>query len=262
MTAAATPAPPWPEAHRQFEAALPRMDHVFRFRLRRLPRGRHEDALAEARAAAWAAWHGLIRRGKDPRAVGPTGIANNVARFVNAGRRLGTGTAGRAARDVYDPRARRLGVKLLRLDHGTGADGAPRSDAWREWLAEDHRVNPADEAAFRIDFAAWLGRLPARKRQMAELLALGHQTGGVARRLGVTPGAVSQTRAWLGASWQAFQAGTTTGEGTVRKRVPQATAAPPGPYRPIEDRATGTAPTAPAVAAAGGRRSFPQARGI
>jgi hypothetical protein len=183
---AATPAPSWPEVHRHFEAALPRMDNVFRFRLRRLPRGRRDDALAEARAAAWVAWHGLIRRGKDPRAVGPTGIANNVARFVQAGRRLG--------------------VHLIHLDHDTTTDGGARHDTWRHWLAADPRADPADEAAFRLDFAVWLGRLTPRKRQMAELLALGHETSVVAGMLGVTPGAVSQARAWLYASWQAFQA--------------------------------------------------------
>jgi hypothetical protein len=47
--------------------------------------------------------------------------------------------------------------------------------------------------------------LPERKRQMAELLAEGHETGVVARMLGVTPAAVSQSRAWLESSWRAFQ---------------------------------------------------------
>ena len=57
--------------------------------------------------------------------------------------------------------------------------GAP-ADGWREWLAENNRVTPADEAAFRIDFGRWLAGLPERKRQMAELLLQGHRTGAVA----------------------------------------------------------------------------------
>jgi hypothetical protein len=45
------------------------------------------------------------------------------------------------------------------------------------------------------------------------LLAAGHTTGGVAGLLGVTPGAVSQARARLMASWLAFQ-----GEGDLDHR--------------------------------------------
>jgi hypothetical protein len=63
-------------------------------------------------------------------------------------------------------------------------------------------------ATFRLDFAAWLEGLPEIKRQFAELLALGHETGVAARMLGVSAGAVSQTRSWLEASWKAFQGQT------------------------------------------------------
>ena len=90
------------------------------------------------------------------------------------------------------------------------APGADETGAsWQDWSAAGNRCTPADEACFRLDFAEWMGRLPERKRLTAELLAQGHATSEVARRLGVTPGAVSQTRAWLGTSWRAFQ-----GEGT------------------------------------------------
>ena len=40
-----------------------------------LPPARRAEALADARAAAWHAWHGLLRRGLDPVAIGVTGIA-------------------------------------------------------------------------------------------------------------------------------------------------------------------------------------------
>ena len=61
-------------AHRDFEAALPAIDRALRFHFRRWPRARREEALADGRAAAWHAWHGLLRRGKDPIAVGVTGL--------------------------------------------------------------------------------------------------------------------------------------------------------------------------------------------
>jgi hypothetical protein len=201
MSAAALPAPLLTEARRRFEATLPAMDRVFTYQFRKFPPARRADAVAEARAATWAAWHGLLRRGRDPVAVGPTGIATRSCLPVKMGRRL----AGGGRLDLLDYRARRrTGVEVLRLDRRAGS--APTPEGWRGWLAEDNRVSPADEACFRIDFRAWLERLPARKRRVALLLAEGNTTGEVARAVGVTPGAVSQARAWLAASWGAFQA--------------------------------------------------------
>jgi hypothetical protein len=198
---AALPAPLLAAAQRRFEAALPAMEKVYTYQFRKFPRARRADAVAEARAATWAAWHGLLRRGRDPVAVGPTGIATRSCLPVKMGRRL----AGGGRLDLLDYRARRrTGVEVLPLGRRAGA--APTPEAWRAWLAEDNRVSPADEACFRIDFRAWLERLPARKRTVALLLAEGNTTGEVARAVGVTPGAVSQARAWLEASWGAFQA--------------------------------------------------------
>jgi hypothetical protein len=191
-------------AQHRFVAALPAMDHVFRYRFRRFPNGRRAEAIASARAAAWACWHGLLRRGRDPRDVGLTGIAGNAARYVTRGRKFGCGTAGPGALDVYHPRARSNGgFRVISLD---APAAGPRKEGWRAWLAEDNRVSPADEAIFRLDFREWLDRLPDRKRTVALLLAEGGTTGEVARALKVTPGAVSQARAWLRASWGAFQA--------------------------------------------------------
>jgi hypothetical protein len=195
-------------AHRQFEAALPQIERTLRYHFRRWHGPRRAELIADGRAAAWHAWHGLMQRGKDPLAVGPTGIAYNAARYVKAGRLFGCGTSKRDVIDLFDRRTRhRLKLKVVSLDRRDVTYEGGQSDAWRDWLAEDNRVSPADEAAFRIDFAAWLDRLPVRKRQIADLLAEGHQTIEVARLFAITPGAVSQTRAWLDANWRAFQGG-------------------------------------------------------
>jgi hypothetical protein len=188
-------------AHQDFEAALPAIDRTLRYLFRRLPRDRRDEAITDARAAAWHAYHNLLRRGKDPAAVGMTGIAANAARYVRNGRQLGCGKPGRAA-DVMDPRVRRRhGLRLVSLDDSKGE----MAGTWQEWLAEDNRVRPSDEACFRVDFAAWLGSLPARNRLVAELLTEGHEGIVVAKRAGVTPGRVSQLRPILEASWRAFQ---------------------------------------------------------
>src|SRR5206468_1962500 len=146
-------------------------EHAFR---RRRPQDR-EEAVAEARAAAYSAWLGLARRGKDPVAVGVSGIANNALRYVKNGRRVGNRHCGRGAMDVHHHRAqKRCGFRVVSLDSIDEFTGEPIRGAWIEGLASDHRFSPADEACFRVDFEAWLAGLPARKRQVAELLALGH----------------------------------------------------------------------------------------
>jgi hypothetical protein len=203
---AALSGPPLAVAQEQFVAELPRIDRVLRFRFRRRPGPRRAEAVADARAAAWHAWVGLVRRGRDPRAVGPTGIAANAARCALRGRQLGCGAGGRAAQDVLHPGApRRYRYSVVSLDRPEGG-GPDATAAWRAALAVDRRASPADVACLRIDLGAWLDGLPRRQRWLAERLAAGDRVGELAGRLGVTPGAVSQTRARLAASWARFQA--------------------------------------------------------
>jgi hypothetical protein len=198
-TATALSAPALAAAHRQFEGALPAMTEAIRFHARRWPRRLRGDAVEAARAACWLAWRGLLARGRDPLTVGVTAIAFNACRYVRNGRQFGCGTPGRAT-DVLDPQVcRRHGLRLVSLDEVEAAD------SWREWLACDNRVGPADEAAFRLDFAAWLESLPSRMRQIAVLLAAGHEGLVVARTVGVSPGRVCQLRPELERSWGEFQ---------------------------------------------------------
>ena len=193
-------------AQRQFENALPHIRRSLKFYFRHWPRRLRAEALAEALAATWHAWIGLVQRGQDPLAVGPTGIAHNAARYVRAGRRLGCGPCGRSRVDILDHRTQyRLGLSVVSLDSDRRSASETASRACRERLIEDRRAGPAETAASRIDLADWLGQLPARKRDVAQLLAFGEQTGSVARLLGVTSGAVRQTRTWLHENWRAFQ---------------------------------------------------------
>ncbi len=204
MSAATLTANPATDVHRAFEAALGRIDATLRYHFRRLPRDEREEAIAEARAYTWAAWLGLLRHGKDPVAVGVVAIAHNSCRAVKNGRSVGARRpTGRGAMDVHHPRARRVtGTRVVPLEELDGLNPG----GWRDWLASDDHYGPADEAIFRVDFAAWLAGLPERRRRAAELLAEGLGTGEAARRLGVTPGAVSQAREWLARSWGQFQA--------------------------------------------------------
>jgi DNA-directed RNA polymerase specialized sigma24 family protein len=203
-------------AQQQFTATLSAVEDAVHFAFRgRLRPQEYEETLAEARAAAWSAWHGLIRKGKDPLAVGITGIANNAIRYVRAGRRVGNTTCGPGAMDVFRKAQKARDFKVVSLDSNDQFIPGSLVGTWKEWLACDHRVGPADSAAFRIDLAAWLGGLPEKKRRVAELLAEGHEPGLVARIVGVSPARVSQLRHELEAGWRAFE-----GEATPVATVP------------------------------------------
>ena len=193
-------------AQEQFTATLKAVEDAARFAFRRYRRQDREEAVAEARAAAWSAWTGLLRRGKDPLAVGVTGIANNAVRNVRQGRRIGNRTCGRGAMDIQHPRVHRaLGLRVVSFADLAG----PQIGSWRDWLAEDNRVTPADEAIFFLDYQAWLAGLPEKKRRVAELLAVGHEGFVVARLVGIAQSRVTQLRHELEASWRAFQGGAT-----------------------------------------------------
>ena len=143
--------------------------------------------------------------GQRPVAIGATGIARNAVRYVRNGRRFGCGTVRRGAMDVFNPKAQaKTGLRVVSLDQGD-ADQGFGAGAWRDRLAENNSVAPSDEACFRVDFDRWLAGLPSRKREMADRLSQGYETGEVAKMLGVTPAAVSQSRTWLEASWRTFQ---------------------------------------------------------
>ena len=59
---------------------------------------------------------------------------------------------------------------------------------------EDRHSTPAEVAATRIDFRAWLESLPERTRHVAETLATGEATSHVARMFGCSASRISQLR--------------------------------------------------------------------
>jgi hypothetical protein len=185
--------------HEQFVTALPKMDRAFDYHFRRLRPQERKEAAAEARAAVWAAWCSLIRRGKDPLEVGPIGVANTTALHIKGRYRASRKAVPHSAVDALDSRLDVRGFQVVSFGVNQ------RGDLWRNWIAEDSRWSPADQVAFTLDFEEWLDRLPKRKREMAQLLAEGYETGVVAQMLQVTPGAVSQSRRWLANHWRVFQ---------------------------------------------------------
>lgn len=77
-------------------------------------------------------------------------------------------------------------------------------ECWREILVEDGSATPADLAASRIDYPAWLLTLSPRDRKVAETLSRGETTGRVARMFRISSGRVSRLRRELREAWQRF----------------------------------------------------------
>ena len=99
--------------------------------------------------------------------------------------------------EPYAQRRKRFTVQSLECRHASGH--------WEELVVEDRRSTPAEIAACRLDFQAWLRRLDRRRRAVAKRLAAGESTGEVACHFRVSTGRISQYRAELRDSWQAFQ---------------------------------------------------------
>ena len=186
--------------HREFELLLPKIKEAARFSFRGLNPCDRDEAVADLIAATWSAWSGLIKRGRSPLEVGPIGILKFALRYVRNGRRVGNPGSGRGRMDLWNHRAQRaLGFRLISLA------SARRQGELRSWVANDRRSTPADHAAFLIDFAAWLGQLPERRRLAAEMLSQGYGTGEVASQVGVSAAAISQARTELARNWDKFQ---------------------------------------------------------
>jgi DNA-binding NarL/FixJ family response regulator len=78
------------------------------------------------------------------------------------------------------------------------------NDEWQEIVVEDKHSGPADIAATRVDFRAWLESLPERTRRVAETLATGEATSHVARMFSMSASRVSQLRRELYDAWRIF----------------------------------------------------------
>lgn len=183
--------------HATFVSLVPRLRTHARVRFRHLNSSDREEAVADVLAYGFASFLRLKERGKDPTAF-PAVFAHFVAKAVANGR----GVVRRlSARDLLG-HLRGERVTIRKLDDPMSGGGW-----WRD-LALDRRARVDEQAAFNIDFPAWLATLSTVKRHVAELLARGHGTDEVAQGTGVSAGRVSQLRRELADSWFDFHAGS------------------------------------------------------
>jgi hypothetical protein len=179
-----------------FLAMLPAIEsHAQHFFCRR-PREQREEFVARTVALAYSMFVRLVNRGKSDVAY-PSPLAIYACRQVLAGRSLGTRMNVRDVTSRYCQH--RKGVHVERLDRFDEKEGT-----WREILVEDRRSTPADIAAARIDVPSFFATLTPRSRLMAEALAGGESTAGVAKQFRVSEARISRLRRQLHEKWLQF----------------------------------------------------------
>jgi DNA-binding NarL/FixJ family response regulator len=127
--------------------------------------------------------------------------ASVLARYGVAQVKDGRMTGGHLnCKDVLSGYCQRLKhLTIERLDHYDKTE-----DCWQEILVADQNATPADLAASRIDFPAWLDTLTARDRKVATKLAAGEKTSAVAKTFNISAGRISQLRRELEVAWRRF----------------------------------------------------------
>jgi hypothetical protein len=197
----------------RFLMLLPRIELHARVYFRFLPGDRKEEAVAETVALAWAWYLRLTARGKDATQFA-SALATFAARAVLSGRRL---CGQLPAQDVLSEVAqRRHAFTVQALPQSTrhpfeevyaSVQGQRHIDALDEMLRDNTVTPPPEQAAFRIDFAAWRRTRTERDRRLMADLMLGERTSHVSRKYGVTAGRVSQLRRDFHDDWLRFSEG-------------------------------------------------------
>ena len=107
----------------------------------------------------------------------PTALATYAARAVRSGRRV---TGQLKAKDAMNPHAQqRRGFCVGKLPDFSTLSDNPLQEA----LIDNTQTPPPEQAAFRIDFPAWLDTHSKRDRRMILDMAQGERTGSACRPL-------------------------------------------------------------------------------
>lgn len=124
-------------------------------------------------------------------------LAKFAVKQVREGRRVGSSLNIKVISSEYCQQRKGVSVRELH-------DWDEQDQKWQEMLVEDKTATPADLAASRIDFPAWLETLNPRDRKIALKLSEGESTSRVARLFRISAGRVSQLRQELSEAWQLF----------------------------------------------------------
>jgi len=185
-----------PAWHAAFEEMIPVIERHARVSFLHLNPEAREEAIQEVICNACQAYARLVEIGKTELAYASVLASFGVSQ-TREGRKVGNSLN---VRDISSDYCRqRKNLILERLDHYDSEE-----NAWNEILVEDKHAGPAQTAAVRIDFAAWLKTLKPRTRKIARFLSLGHKTKDTAKKFGMSEGRVSQLRLELKTAWELF----------------------------------------------------------
>jgi hypothetical protein len=180
----------------KFLAMLPRIRRQAAYHLRHLSTEERAEGVQEVVAGAYVSYVRLTERGKSDLAyAGP--LARYGASQYLSGRRVGSRMNGHDL--TSELCQQKNGVKVERLDRFD-----ERIGDWQELVVEDRKCTPAEVAATRVDFRAWLAQLTRRTRQIAKDLARGYSTSEVAGKHGLSASRISQLRRELFDGWLLF----------------------------------------------------------
>jgi hypothetical protein len=186
--------------HRQFEAMLPRIESHANIVFRGCQPEAREEAVQEVVCRACAAYARLVEQGRADAVTWSSLAKYGVAR-VRDGRQVGTSRNVNDVSSWYCQRHKQVQVRNL-------FEWDDEEKEWRELVVEDRKATPADIAAFRIDFDAWLETLSRRNRALALTLSRGERTSRVAELFRVSAGRISQLRRELAEAWRQFHEGS------------------------------------------------------
>ncbi|MHC4065725.1 MAG: hypothetical protein ACYSUI_14675, partial [Planctomycetota bacterium] len=186
---------------------LPAIETHAAIQFRGLPDTDREEAMAEARAAAFVNFRSAVSSGKAHR-LKPSMVAHYAALHVRGGRHVGGGPDNTS--DILSRRAQRMhGFKVERLPwdsaHAYDILKTPDQKVWRLRLLHDRRTPVPDQVCFRIDFSQFMAGQHDRTRTAMAMLAAGHKQVEVADKLGVTPAAVCQRLGRARREWATAQ---------------------------------------------------------
>ena len=180
-----------------FEELLPSITKQASVAFRDSPPCEREEQVAETIANCFVAYVRLLERGLG-NVIFASPLTAYAIKQVHAGRRVGSALNIKDISSTYCQQRKK--VRMTRLDRYDADEGG-----WLEIVVEDHRATPADIAATRLDFAAWLQTLRRKERRVAELLSTGESTKVAARRFRISPARISQLRRELRNCWLTFQ---------------------------------------------------------
>jgi len=178
-----------------FEALLEKMMPHFTYFVKKMKRRYKrfdiDDAMQDLVGFALENYHSLVRRGKQ---TFFTPIMKFAIKRYCAGRRF----VGTSSTDVLSEQTQRLGKS--RTCQLSAFDGV--TDTW--YFMDDKKPNVFRTVQTKLDYHDWYHRHSAKDQQIIQDLAMGETTNDVAKKYGVTPGAISQRRKTFEKSWNAF----------------------------------------------------------